>query len=264
MKTAVMVLVLLICSLLIAAGCVSSPERPAVQTPVVQPAERPVYVVGVDADFPPFTVADGKGNFTGFDTEAIRWIAAKEGFNVTFIAVPWNNAFLLLENGSADIIASGVSITDKRLAIVNFSQPYYSVNMSIAARSGSNATLQDFFNGKLRVGAQEGSNNADWIVTNLVQTGKMPASNLTLFPDISFETDALLKGDIDASVIGSPSQKLEISGKPLVIIGSVPDQEEIAYAIRKNDTKLQALLNDGLSQLKKDAAWQQLKQEYGL
>ena len=225
---------------------------------------RPHYIIGVDADFPPFASKDSAGNISGFDIEAARWIAEKKGFDVEFVAVPWENAISMLQAGKIDMIASGMTITEKRLALVNFSTPYYAVNMSIAARKGSNITMQDLYEGRLRIGAQTGTNEADWVNNTLIQTGKMPASNLSLYPDITTLTNNLEKGTFDASIVQSPSQQRAIKGKSLVIIGTTPSQEKIAIAIRKTDPGLQAIINDGLLQLMKDPYWQQLKQKYSM
>lgn len=265
MKRKAIVFVTLVLVLLVAAGCVSAPEGPApVGTTGTQKEARPQYIVGVDADFPPFAFRDGSGNLTGFDIEALGWIAEREGFSVSFVAVPWQDAFPSLEKGDIDILASGVTVTEERKARVNFTQPYYPVHMSIAARAGSNITLQDLYDGRLRIGVEAGTTEADWVNVTLVQTGKMPASNLSLYPDISTLTMSLENGTVDVSLIQSPSQKRVTAGRPLVIIGTIPSPETIAYAVRKTDPELLAILDDGLSRLMKDPFWQQLLQKYGL
>jgi polar amino acid transport system substrate-binding protein len=265
MKRSLIFFIALVLLVVIAAGCISAPKAPApVQTTVAPTAVRPQYVIGVDADFPPFTSMDPGGNISGFDIDTVRWIADRKGFDVRFVAVPWENAISELEAGSIDMIASGMSVTEKRQARVNFSLPYYAVNMSIAVRAGSNNTMQDLYDGRLRIGAQMGTNEADWVNETLVQTGKMPASNLVLYPDSTTLTNNLENGTVDASIIQAQSQKRAITGRQLVIIGTTPSQENIAIAVRKTDPGLLAIIDDGLLQLMKDPYWQQLKQKYGL
>lgn len=251
--------------LIVAAGCVSVPEGPAPVHATGTPAEvRQHYIIGVDAGFPPFTSMDPAGNFSGFDIDAARWIAERKGFDVQFVAVPWEDVIPALDAGKIDMIFSGMTVTEKREARVNFSRPYYAVNMCIAARAGSALTMQDLYDGQLRIGAQSGTNEADWVTNNLVQTGKMQASNLSLYPDVTTLTRNLENGTIDVSLIQSPSQQRAITGRPLVIIGTTPSQENIAVAFRKTDPELQAIIDDGLLQLMKDPYWQQLKQKYGM
>lgn len=265
MKRPVIVLIVLLFLLFIAAGCVFAPRGPSpVQTPGITKEVRSHYVIGVDADFPPFTSEDRNGNYSGFDIDAMRWIAERKGFEPEFVSVPWENAVTLLEAGKIDIISSGMTVTEKRQARVNFSRPYYTVNMSIAARSGSNITMQDIYDGHIRIGVQVGTTEEDWVNSTLVKTGKMPASNLSVYPDITTLTSNLENGTVDASVIQSPAQKQVITGRPLVIIGMTPSQETIAIAVRKTDPELLVIIDDGLWQLMKDPYWQQMKQKYGL
>jgi polar amino acid transport system substrate-binding protein len=265
MKRTLIIFIALVLLLVIAAGCTSAPITPApVQTTVAPTAVRPHYIVGVDADFPPFASRDSGGNISGFDIDAARWIAERKGFDVEFVAIPWENAISDLEAGRIDMIASGMTVTEKRQARVNFTHPYYAVNMSIAVRAGSHSTMQDLNDGLLRIGAQVGTNEADWVNKTLVQTGKMPASNLFLYPDSTTLTNNLENGTVDASIIQAPSQQRAVAGRQLVIIGTTPSKENLAIAVRKTDPGLLAIIDDGLLQLMKDPYWQQLKQKYGL
>jgi polar amino acid transport system substrate-binding protein len=124
--------------------------------------------------------------------------------------------------------------------------------------------MQDLYDGRMRIGVQAGSTDADWVIKNLIRTGKMPTSNLIQYPDITILTNNLENGTIDASIIQAPSQQRAVTGRPLVIIGTIPSPDRYAVAIRKTDPELLAIVNDGLLQLMKDPYWQQLKQKYGL
>ena len=265
MKGTIVVFIALVFLFFAASGCVSAPNGSSVQPATITPKEmRPPYIIGVDADFPPFTLKNSGGNFSGLDIDAARWIAEKKGFQVQFVAVPWDNIVPSLEAGTIDIIWSGMTISDERQAKVNFSQPYYTVNQSIAVRAGSPVTMQDLYDGRLRIGVQAGSTEADWVTQNLIRTGKMPAANLSLYPNITTLTNNLENGNVDASIIQAPSQQRMISGRSLEIIGTTPSQDLYAVAVRKTNPDLLAKIDDGLVQLMKDPYWQQLKQKYNL
>ena len=265
MKGPPLFFIALIIGLLVASGCISSPTSPvpAPATPVPQEG-RPHYVIGVDGDYPPFTYRDSGGNFTGFDIEAARWIADREGFDVEFVAVPWGKILAALQEGTIDMIYSGIAITPERQKYANFTTSYLTVNASIAIRQGSTIIVQDLYAGRLRIGAQEKTTEADWVKENLVQSGKMPASNLVLYPDISQLTESLANGTIDASVIDAPVQERAVTGKSLTIIGEIPTMARYAVAIRKTDPQLLTIMDNGLRQLMNDQYWQQLEEKYGL
>lgn len=248
----------LLLALGLAAGCTTGPIGAA-------PHEtRPHYVVGVDADFSPFTSLGDDGNFSGFDIDAARAVAEREGINVTFVAVPWDAAIDRLEDGQVDIVWSGTTVSPERSAKVNFSRPYYFVEQSIAVRAGSGFTVQDLLSGRLRIGAQAGSTEAEWVSTNLIAPGILPAENLTLCPDVGTLTAALVNGSVDATLVQAPAQADAIEGRPLVIIGTTGTQDAYAVAVRKTDPALLATVDHGLARLMEDPAWQEMKARYGL
>ncbi|MFX7918430.1 transporter substrate-binding domain-containing protein, partial [Acinetobacter baumannii] len=62
---------------------------------------------------------------TGFDIDLIKAIGKAGGFNVKLISTPWEGIFATLNQGDRDIIVSGITITDQRKQMVDFSAPYF-------------------------------------------------------------------------------------------------------------------------------------------
>ncbi len=271
MKGTAILLVALVIGLLIASGCVTTPSTPApgpapnsTTNVTTVPTPRPLYVIGIDGNYPPFTFQGNDSKFTGFDIDSARWIAERERFDVEFVALPWDGILDALQAGTIDMVYSGLTVTDERQKQFYLTTPYYTVNQSVAVRQDSNLTMQDFDDGWLRVGVQAGSTAETWVRTNLMRSGKMPAQKLYTYPDVQILTTALENGEIDASVIQTPSQKYAIYGRPLVIIGEIPTMEQYAIAIRKTDPELRAVMDDGLRQLMNDHYWPVLLKKYGL
>ncbi|NMB78112.1 MAG: amino acid ABC transporter substrate-binding protein [Methanomicrobiales archaeon] len=264
MKAIAFCIALLITGCVVLAGCTSAPPAPAPATPAAAQDTHPHYTIGVDPDFPPFTMQDHAGNFTGFDIDAARIVAEQQGFEVSFTAVRWDDALPALESGKIDLLWSGLTISPERSARVNFSVPYYRVNRSIAVREGSGYTMEDFHAGRLRIGAQNGTGEVGWVQANLIASGRMPAANLSLYPDVTSLTTALADGSVDASFAQTPAQAVAIRGKPLVVIGNTGTEYSCAVAMRKTDPALQAAIDTGLSRLMADPAWERLRAHYGL
>jgi polar amino acid transport system substrate-binding protein len=265
MKETAGIVITLVIGFLALAGCVSAPadQAPATLSPVTQEAQ-PHYIIGVDGDYPPFTYHDSSGNLTGFDIEAARWIAERQGFEAKFVEVPWDGIIPALKSGSIDMIYSGLTVSRERERDVNFTRPYYTVNQSVAIRRGTGIIMQDLYSGRLRIGAQAGSSGEAWVEENLQRKGTMRAEALVLFPDLQTLTEGLVNETIDASVFDAPPQELAIAGRSLTIIGEIPTEEHYAVAVRKTDPQLMAIMDDGLEKLMQDPYWQQLLQKYSL
>ena len=220
------------------------------------------YIVGTDGQYQPFSYVDSDGNMQGFDVDSMRWIAEKNGFRVKFQVIEWDWIIPALLADKIDIIYSGMTINPERSEKVDFSEPYWIVNQDVVARSDSAITLDDGAAGKAIIGTQNGCTAATWIDQNLVETGKMPSSQLKLYANTPLAVDDLVAGRIDAVMYDDLVLKDIIANKPVKIIGNIETQEEFGIAVRKSDRQLLAMLNDGLAQLKADPYWQELIVKY--
>jgi polar amino acid transport system substrate-binding protein len=251
----------LLLGLLIAAICGSG--TPEAQQGTSQSGEM-ACIVGVDGQFQPFSYLDSSGNIQGFDVDSMRWIAEKEGLSVTFQVIEWDGIIPALLADKIDIIYSGMTITPERSEKVDFSVPYWEVNQDVVARSDSATTLDDVCAGKVTIGSKSGCTATTWIDQNLVQTGKMPSSQLKLYANTPLAIDDLVAGRTDAVIFDDLVLKDMIANRPVKIIGNIETHEEFGIAVRKSDSQLLATLNDGLAQLKADPYWQELIVKYSM
>ncbi|WP_067052526.1 ABC transporter substrate-binding protein [Methanofollis ethanolicus] len=264
--------VAILCMLAVA-GCTGTDTKVPVPTPtpgenttpaanVTVPAEKPLYIVGIDGDYKPYSYMDEKGNPIGFDVESIQWIGEEMGFDVKIQPMAWDGIIPSLQQKKIDMVYSGMTISPERLEKVNFSRPYWIVNQSVAVRNGSTVTLDDVKEGKVVLGTQRGCTAHDWFDKNLIQTGKMTEDNLKLYDNIQLALTDLQNKRVDAVMYDVPVIKKSIEGKPLVMLGEIQTDEEYGVAIRKDDTELLATINEGLDRLMASPKWEELKQKY--
>jgi polar amino acid transport system substrate-binding protein len=228
------------------------------------PSQIATYIVGIDADYPPFTYIDLNGTPAGFDVDSVQWIAQEEGFKVDFQPVAWNDSISALLAGKIDMIYSGMSMTDERKQLVNFSIPYWKVNQSVATHVNSTWTMQEFFAGDMIIGAQRGTPGQSWVEDHLVTPGVMPSQNLVLYDSLPLVITDLQNWQIDAAIAHTSPMLNAIEGKPLHIIGEIDTNEVYGVAVRKEDTELLSLINDGLTKLMNDPYWNVLIQNYDM
>ncbi|MDD1675581.1 MAG: basic amino acid ABC transporter substrate-binding protein [Methanomicrobiales archaeon] len=222
------------------------------------------YTVGIDGEYPPYSYVDPTGNVTGFDVDSMRWIAEKKGIKVQFQPTAWDGIIPSLEAGKIDLIYSGMTITESRKEKVNFSIPYWKVNQSVAIHNDTNFTMDDFLAGRLTVGAQRGTTGAFWVDEHLINGTGMPAENLKLYDSFPLVATDLQNKRIDSAIYDTPPLLDAIADKPLMKIGDIDTGEDYGVAVRKSDTELLALINDGLTKLMNDPYWETLKQKYDM
>lgn len=223
---------------------------------------KPVYVVGIDGEYPPYSFIDKSGEAQGFDVESIRWIADEMGFEVKVQAMAWDGIIPALQAGKIDMVYSGMTITEERKNAVNFSKPYWVVNQTVTVHDDSDYTMDDFMTGAAKIGAQRGTTGAFWVENNLIEEGVITADQLVTYDNFPLVIADLQNKRIGFAIYDRPPMLEAIAGKPMEIIGEIDTGEEYGVAIRKTDTELLNTINEGLDHLMASPKWEELKQKY--
>jgi polar amino acid transport system substrate-binding protein len=223
-----------------------------------------VLINGFDADYPPFSYISKAGNPTGFDIDAINWIAARMHFKVKHQPTAWSAIVPSLETKKIDLIASGMSISPERQKVVDFSQPYWIVRQILIVRKDSKLTGEQCLAPGRKIGTQRGNAETQWIQKNLLQKGKK--FELLQYDSAPMAVEDLVMGRIDAVATSDTVLKEALEkGSPVKSIGGYgqPDTN-YGYAVRKDETGLLNKLNKGLEMLKASPYWEQLKKKYNM
>lgn len=230
--------------------------------PAAGAAEK-VYINGIDANFPPFAYVDKNGKPDGFDVQALDWIAKEMGFKVEHKPMDWDGIIPSLRAKKIDIIASGMSVNEKRKQQVNFTIPYWKIEQVLVAPKDSKLTVEEILSGGNKVGVQRGTTEAKWMEENLIKKGKK--FTLVYYDSAPLAIEDVINGRIVAAAMDDAPAKDAVRKKPVKIVGTfgMPD-EEFAYAVRKEDTQLLKTLNEGLKKLMASPYWEELKKKYEL
>jgi polar amino acid transport system substrate-binding protein len=225
-------------------------------------AQDKVYVNGIDANFPPFAFVNKSGAPDGFDVKALDWIANKKGFKVKHQPMDWDGIIPSLNAKKIDIIASGMSITDKRKEQVNFTFPYWTIKQVMVAKKDSNLTVDQFMAKGNKIGVQRGTTEAKWIEENLIKKGGKEFT-LVQYDSAPLAIEDVLNGRIVAAAMDDAPAKDAAKKKAVKIVGTFGmGDETFGYAVRKEDTKLLETLNAGLKELMASPEWAELKKKY--
>ncbi len=103
------------------------------------------YIIASDTTFAPFEYTNDAGEFVGIDVDIINAIAEDQGFTIELQSLGFSAALAAVQSGQADGVIAGMSITDERKEIFDFSTAYYDsgVVMGIAASDSSIKSYSD-------------------------------------------------------------------------------------------------------------------------
>ncbi len=218
---------------------------------------------GIDANFPPFAYIDQTGQPSGFDVEAMDWIANEIGVEVSHQPIEWDGIITSLLTNKIDIIASGMSITEERAQKVNFSVPYWVITQVMVTKKGSPLTIDEILNGKKIVGVQQGTSEAKWLKEEAEKKGW--DFELRYYSSSPLAVEDVLNGRIDAAAMDDAPAKDAASKKDVQLVGTFGmHEEEFGYAVRKEDKELLEKVNNALTKLMASPEWNELINKYEL
>jgi len=229
-----------------------------------QAQEKKVYINGIDPDFPPFAYIDKEGKPAGFDVEAVDWIAKEMGFEVKHQPTAWDTIIPTLNAKKIDFIASGLSVTAERAQVIAYTIPYYEHKWALVVRADSDLNIVTGLSQGHTVGVQRGTTGANWIEDNLI--GKGIDVKMKVYDTFTLAIEDLLNGRIDSAVQDDTMVKQILEARSgLKEVGTWGTGEErYAYGLRKGDTELLDLLNEGLTKIMSSPKWDELKAKYGI
>ena len=109
--------------------------------------------MATNATFPPYEMTTDAGEFEGIDIETAQAIADKLGLELQIDDMDFDAALLSVQQGKADIVMAGVTVTDERKAVMDFSDSYATGIQSIIVPEGSDIASPDDLAGK-KIGTQ--------------------------------------------------------------------------------------------------------------
>ncbi|MEC1179603.1 basic amino acid ABC transporter substrate-binding protein [Metasolibacillus meyeri] len=220
-------------------------------------SDKLVIQVGTSPTYPPFE-SDVNGELVGFDIGLIKKIAEAEGFEVEFSTMQFDGLVPALIAGQIDVVVGAITITDKRLENVAFSNAYYKSGLSILAKPSSGITGFDDLQGKL-VGIQKGTSSYNYLIANGVED-----RNIKQYADISTTYSSLDTGGIDAVLYDNPSNINYITTQTTdaEIVGDILAGEYYGIAVNKKKPELVEKINAGLAKLQENGEYEKLFDEY--
>ena len=208
--------------------------------------------VAVENAYQPFNfINPDTGEAEGWDYDALAEICARLNCVPEFVETAWDGMILAVSNGEYDMAADGITITEERDEIVDFSDGYVTLEQVILARTG-----EDRFSDSeslaadttLMVGVQPGTTNY-FVALDLVGEER-----LVTYETFPIAVQALIAGDVDAVVMDDVAGQgyVGVNADRVKLIGeSLTATEELGFIFPKG-SDLVAPVNAALKSMKDD------------
>ena len=212
--------------------------------------------MATNAAFPPYEMTTDDGGFEGIDVEIAGAIAEKLGLTLRIDDMDFDAALLSVQQGSADMVMAGVTVTDDRLTVMDFSDSYATGIQSIIVPEGSEIQSVDDLAGHV-IGTQRGTTGYLYCVDEFGD------ENVIAYDNGLTAVQALNNGQVDCVVIdNAPAQEFVASNPGLVILDTAYAEENYAIGVNKGNTQLLDAINGALAELQADGTIQSILDKY--
>ena len=212
-------------------------------------------IMSTNAAFPPYEMVADDGSFEGIDVEVAGAIAGKLGLELVVDDMDFDAALLAVQQNKSDIVMAGVTVTEDRQLIMNFSDSYATGVQVVIVKEGSDVTLDNL--GEKMIGTQRGT-------TGYIYTSDdYGDDHVTAYDNGASAVQALLNGQVDCVVIDAAPAEAYVEANPgLTILDTEYVTENYAIGVNKDNTALLDAINQALAELTADGTVQAIVDKY--
>lgn len=241
-----------------AASTEASAETASAELTTVTPGK---LTMSTNAAFPPYEMTADDGSFEGIDVEVAEAIADKLGLELQIDDMDFDAALLAAQNGKSDMVMAGVTVTEERQTVMDFSNTYATgIQVVIVPEDSDIASIEDM-TGKM-IGVQRGT-TGDLYCSASVEDGGFGEENVTPYDNGLTAVQALQNGQVDCVVIdNAPAQEFVKANPGLKILDTEYANEDYAIGVAKGNTQLLDAINGALEELEADGTLQSIVDKY--
>lgn len=211
--------------------------------------------VCTNSPYPPFEF-ERDGEIVGFDMALADEIAADMGVEKSVVQAN----FETLESGAAldtaqcDVAIAGITRTEERRSVMDFSAPYFNDELALLTTAGSGVTGFDDLD-EASVGVQQGTSGEDRA------TGQ--GWDVQQFEDVelmfqSLETDGVTAVVGNVSALGARAA----DSPGLEVVETLDNGEELGVAVRKGNSEMLAQVDRTLERIQGDGTLERMRADW--
>ena len=236
-----------------AASSEAASETETAELSTVEPGK---LIMSTNAAFPPYEMTTDSGEFEGIDVETAQAIADKLGLELQIDDMDFDAALLAVQQGKSDMIMAGVTVTDERQNVMDFTDSYATGIQSIIVKEDSDIASVDDLAGK-KIGTQRGTTGY------LYCSDDFGDENVVAYDNGLTAVQMLNNGQVDCVVIDNAPAKEFVAANPgLKLLDTAYVEENYAIGVGKGNTELKDAINTALEELKADGTLQAIVDKY--
>ncbi len=211
--------------------------------------------LGTEGAYPPYNFINDKGEVDGFERELGDELCKRASLTCEWVTNDWDSIIPNLVSGNYDVIIAGMSITDERDQVIDFTQNYTQPDPSAYLAPSEDIDVKGGV-----IAAQSGTIQASYVASTGAKLVEYATPEETIAAVRTGEADAVLADRAYLAPIADEDDALVLLEEMVMIGGGV------GLGLRESDTELKATLDAAIQSMKDDGSLNALieKWEIGL
>lgn len=254
-KLVAMITATMVATTLLMTGCGNTKEKDTAKK------SDKVYKIGIDVTYAPFEF-EKDGKYQGIDIDIMAAISKEEGFKYELKPMNFKGIIPALTANQIDGAIAGMTITEKRAQVLDFSEPYYESGISAVVKKENDAikSVEDFKGKKFAI--KKGTMGAEYAEANKDKLG----ATLRYFDSTPAMFQEVINGNADITFEDNPviAYKLSLEKEPkLKIVGEKLTKSNFGFGVKKGtNEELLKMFNDGLKKIKASGEYEKILNKY--
>jgi octopine/nopaline transport system substrate-binding protein len=240
--------------------------------------DRSQIRIATEGAYPPYNSTDSSGNLIGFEVDLAKDLCQRMGVECEIVAQDWEGIIPALQAGKYDAIMAGMSITEERQQVIDFSDSYWTTPAKFAVLEDSDLAEAGLPTEILDLSTMdpEDEQAIESLKTALDGTsiGVQVATIHQNFADVAdirqYDTQENLDLDLQAGRIDAALADLSYwlslleteKGQGITLVGpgltKGPFGEGVGVGLRKEDDDLEAMFNEAIAGAMEDGTISEL------
>ncbi|HEY61207.1 MAG TPA: transporter substrate-binding domain-containing protein [Anaerolineae bacterium] len=263
MKKVIFILLFIFAVALMISGCTAKEPEGCLGTAkdaLVDLQCRKVTVAIENAYLPFNYIELDTGKPGGWDYEAWDEICTRLHCTPVYTEAAWEGMIQAVSDGQFDAAADGITITDERAKVVDFSFGYINIDQRLLVRKDETRinSIDDIVNNESFVlGTQTGTTNYETAIKYL------PEDRIKAFEQFPFAVQALIAGDIDAVIIDEVAGQGYVgeNAEELKLVGPSLSSDQLGFIFPKGSDLVEPV-NKAITSMKNDGFLMALNTKY--
>ena len=226
------------------------------------------FIVGFDAEFPPYGYKDDNGEYVGFDLDLAQEVCDRNGWTLKKQPIEWNSKDMELNSGSISCIWNGFTMNGRE-DDYTWTKPYVDNSQVVVVRKDSGITQLSDLSGKVVAVQADSSALAALTGEDASEGNKALCETFKDLQQVGDYNSAFMNlesGAVNAICmdIGVANYEIESRGDKFMMLEDRLSSEEYGIGFKKGNTELRDKVQATLLDMLADGTFEEIAKKWGL